>query len=416
MITNITQHIVLRSRPLASGLHSVILRLTHKKSKKDISLNLACKKSEFRKGEFTRQHPNYIKRNQLLTQIKSIANGIIDELLISDIPNPLLEFEKRFQRQISGEVDENDNLKVFPFFNLRIEELIKSGKAGHAFIIKDTRNSLEKFSKNPELTFKEMSYSFLRSYEGFLRNRDINDSGIAFKLREIRAIYNEAIKRGIARKEDYPFTDFKVSKFKSMPDRRALTKEELLKFMNIDISRYPQLLNSYNYFKFSFYTRGMNFYDIAKLTWQNIDGNNIRYTRSKTKVKFIIEILPPVREILDHYKRQARKSRYIFPIFQHDNYNPVQLENRKHRTLRFFNYDLKKLAQIAGIEKTLTSYVARHSYATILKFSGISTDIISESMGHSSLLVTQSYLKSFDNEKINEANRVLLDVMNIELS
>ena len=71
------------------------------------------------------------------------------------------------------------------------------------------------------------------------------------------------------------------------------------------------------------------------------------------------------------------------------------------------NYCLKEIAKIIGIEH-LTSYVARHSYATVLKNSGVNIALISETLGHSDLKTTQIYLDSFENSQIDEALENLL--------
>ena len=86
----------------------------------------------------------------------------------------------------------------------------------------------------------------------------------------------------------------------------------------------------------------------------------------------------------------------------------MQIENRKAKKLKRFNSDLKKIAEIIGIDKPITSYVARHSFATNLKELGVSTDIISQSMGHQNVSITSAYLKDFDNEIIDDANERLL--------
>ncbi len=87
---------------------------------------------------------------------------------------------------------------------------------------------------------------------------------------------------------------------------------------------------------------------------------------------------------------------------------PSQLENRKHKTLQRYNKDLKEIAQICGIDKPLSSYVARHSFANCLKQKGVATDVISESMGHQNLAITQAYLKELDSTVLDEASELLL--------
>lgn len=144
-----------------------------------------------------------------------------------------------------------------------------------------------------------------------------------------------------------------------------------------------------------------------KLKWSNIVGDRLIYYRNKTNVKFNIKILDPVKEILTYYDNRKINS-YIFPIILNENSTPIQIENRKHKTLKKYNKDLKEISKLCGIEENLTSYVARHSFATNLKQKGVSTDIISEAMGHKNLAITQAYLKELENEVIDDAMSKLL--------
>ena len=98
----------------------------------------------------------------------------------------------------------------------------------------------------------------------------------------------------------------------------------------------------------------------------------------------------------------------VFPILLKENLTHPQIENRKNKVLKQFNYALKEIGKLANIQKPITTYVARHSFATCLKQKGISTDIISESLGHQNLAITQAYLKDFENSILDEASLVLL--------
>ena len=150
----------------------------------------------------------------------------------------------------------------------------------------------------------------------------------------------------------------------------------------------------------------MNFADMMRLKWNNVSGDRIHYTRSKTKGNFIIKIMPPVKDILNYYRKNKRP--YIFPILLRDNLTPTQLNDRKRKTLSKFNKDLKELESIAGIDKPVTSYVARHSFAKCLKQKGAGTDIISESLGHQDIKTTKAYLKELDTAILDEASELLL--------
>ena len=163
-------------------------------------------------------------------------------------------------------------------------------------------------------------------------------------------------------------------------------------------------------FLFSFYCRGINFTDIAFLTWENIQGNRLTYRRRKTKELFNIELLEPAKEIINYYKTnyfQGEKG-YIFPLLNNTHITPIQIDYRLERMIRNINKSLKELATETGIEQHLTTYVARHSFATILKNNGTSVAIISELMGHKTELITNIYLKEFENTLLDNACKSIL--------
>lgn len=286
--------------------------------------------------------------------------------------------------------------------------MIKAGRTGNAQVNRDTYNSVKKYSKKKALNFEDITSTFLEKYEVHLRSRNGTDGGISVRMRTLRALFNSAIKRGIIKLDLYPFKTYQISKLKKRGAKRALTFDDVVKIVNKDLSDHPELIDARNYFAFSFYARGMNYADMMKLEWKDIIDGQIYYTRSKTKANFRIKILPPVQEILNYYKEHRNGSNYVFPILLKNNLSPIQIENRKKKTLTRYNQKLKEIAKLCKIEKNVSSYVARHSYANSLKQKGISTDIISESMGHQNLAITQAYLKELDNSLVDEAMEVLL--------
>jgi integrase len=184
--------------------------------------------------------------------------------------------------------------------------------------------------------------------------------------------------------------------------------DQVTKIVNFNVAKYPHLGDARNYFVFSFYTRGMNYTDMMVLKWEDVDLTTISYIRNKTKGRFIITILPPVQEILNYYKQNALPTKYVFPILLKNGLTPAQIDHRKKKALAKYNRDLKEMAKLCGINRSLSSYVARHSFANCLKQKGVATDIISESLGHQNLIVTQAYLKELDNSVLDEAVEILL--------
>ena len=396
---------ILRKKKLSNGEYPICLRITKDRKTKYFKTIFNANKDEWNSdtGKFNKRNRNYLQNNRLLHKFQDRALQILGELKIERDDFTLYDFEQKY-RVNSNPVQNN----VFVFWDEIIGEMISAGRTGNAKVNKDTSDSVKKFLGSARLTFKDISPTFLNKYEVFLRSRGGSDGGIGVRMRAIRALYNFAIERKIVKEDFYPFKTYKVSKLKGKGLKKALSIEQVKKIVNLDLKKYPLLTNSRHYFVFSFYTRGMNFADMMKLEWSAIGDNKIFYTRSKTKGNFIVKILPPVREILDFYDEYSLGTKYVFPILLKDDLTPSQLENRKHKTLQRYNKDLKEIAQICAIDKNLSSYVARHSFANCLKQKGVATDVISESMGHQNLAITQAYLKELDSSVLDEAAELLI--------
>jgi site-specific recombinase XerD len=369
-----------------------------------IYTGISCLENDWSGTELKKTHSNYQKRNLILANIKSKALKIIDEFVSDEMDFTLIDFAAKFKGDKI-----NSRITVYEHFQTTIALMNTSGRTGNSRSYKDTCNSFFNFHQDKDLSFKKLNVSLLEKYEAHLRGRNNQDSGIAFRMRSIRAIYNSAIRNGIVKAEYYPFDKYKISKLKGKGQKRALSRTEIKKILDVDLSERPDLIDTKNYFIFSYFSRGINFVDMMKLKKENIQGKNIEYIRSKTKGRFVIKIMPPVQKVLEYYSSNNSMTDYIFPILLKNELTPIQIENRKHKTLSKFNKNLKELAKLAGVNKNVTSYVIRHSYATNLKQLGVATDLISESMGHSNLDITNSYLKGFENDEIDDANEKLLD-------
>ena len=138
----------------------------------------------------------------------------------------------------------------------------------------------------------------------------------------------------------------------------------------------------------------------------NFDGERLVYIRQKTKKLIMLPLQEKAVEIVNRYRSSQRK--YVFPVLDNRERTPRQIRNRIYDVLDNVNGYLADIGKELGIELKISSYVARHSYATVLKRSGVSTSVISESLGHSSERVTQIYLDSFENRQLNDAMKNLL--------
>lgn len=397
--------IVLRKKRLSTGNFPVCLRVTKNRKTKYFKTIFSAAEDEWNtsSGKFNKRNGNYLQNNRLLIKFQDRALQILGELKFESDDFTLEDFESIYRVSLNP-VQNN----VFTFWDDIIDEMTAAGRIGNARVNREAYKSIKKFHGSTNLIFKTINPTFLNKFEVYLRARGGTNGGIGVPMRALRALYNFAIERNMVKEEYYPFKAYKISKLKGKGLKKSLTMEQVKKIVSLDLEKYPWLTNSRNFFVFSFYTRGMNFADMMKLEWKQIDDDKIYYTRSKTKGTFIIKTVSPVQDILNFYKEQNRDTKYVLPILLHENLTPSQVANRKHKVLQRYNLQLKEIAKICGINKPLSSYVARHSFANCLKQKGIATDIISESLGHQNMAVTQAYLKELDDSILDEAVETLL--------
>lgn len=393
----------------ADGTHPVILDLIKDRARKRIGLGYRCKQEDWDEANrrFKKRVPNHLEKNIFLVNQLEKALRIIDRFRLEGRGFSVDEFEAQFRGGQEQPKEVNRN-KVFDAFADKIDRLNRSQKVGNCKVYADTQRSFFTFCANKDLTFDELDVVLLESYEVWLRERGCADGGISVRFRTLRALYNDAVKKDMVEANLYPFKKYGVNKLKGEGIKKALTRNEVRLIENLDLEKHPHLLLARHLFVFSYYTRGMNFVDMMKLRWADVSDGRILYVRSKTGKRFSIGIVKPVQEILDYFKGCPSNTEYIFPILTQEGLTPVQIGNRKHKVITKYNQALKEIAQILGIRKNLSSYVSRHSFATNLKYAGVSTSVISESLGHRSQEVTETYLKQFEDLVLDEAVSKLL--------
>lgn len=300
---------------------------------------------------------------------------------------------------------------VKQFYQELIEQYKANEKCGNRLIYKSSYNSINVFTNgNLEIPFSAIDVAWLNKYEKWLRSKGNKETTMSLMFRTLRSAYNKAIESKCARKSDYPFNDYRISKFDVSTEKRAIAKADVLKFStdvhSIGKQQYVQL--SKDIFIFSYLCGGINFTDIANLTKDNIiEGKRLHYIRQKTGKLIKLGLSEEALQIIKRYAVESKG--YLFPILNAQLHKtPLQKQNRIHKMLGKVNKNLKLLAAQLGVEANLTTYVARHSFASVLKKSGVNIALISEALGHSDLTTTQIYLDSFDNEQIDNAMKNLL--------
>ena len=223
-------------------------------------------------------------------------------------------------------------------------------------------------------------------------------------MRSVRALYNSAIKEDQFTTPKNPFEHYKIPAT-TRTKKRAIAKVELIKIRDLAYKPNSAIWHAKNYALIMFNCRGMNFVDLVKVRVKDVSGNYIFYGRSKTGDQLSVRITKELKELLNFYLTDKTEEEYLFPA----NYDGSTKHYEKYKTLRRrMNENLKIIANDVGIEGKFTTYSIRHSWATIAKYMGISTEIISEGLGHHSLKTTEIYLKSFTNKVLDDANEIIV--------
>ena len=234
------------------------------------------------------------------------------------------------------------------------------------------------------------------------KGNSINSLGVY--MRSLRAIYNKGVKAGVVPKElPYPFAEYKI---KTKPTaKRAISYESVKKIMDLELSESHPCFHERNIFVASFLAYGMNYADLAMLKLSHVADGRLTYHRQKTGKIYDIKITPQLDEILSYYMKGKTTDDFIFPIVKRDSselqYRDVMWARRR------YNVKLKEIGKLAGLDTPLTSYVARHTFASLANHQGIPVSAISHMLGHSDLKTTQVYLESLSSKALDEYNLVI---------
>jgi len=397
-----------KSKKLSNDESPLMLRVTKDGKRKYVSLGISVNPDHW---DFQKNKPKVNCPN------KDLILNIIDKKTM-EYRKQLLEFqniEKDFSAQklvdtVNKPLKRKSVETVFLEF---IQDLKNEKRIGNANFYKFALNSLKTFNNGTmEIPFTEIDINWLKKYESWMRSNGNSTNTMGVRFRALRAIYNLAIQQHIVKREYYPFDEFKVSKLRESTNKRAISKETIQKIINFDVKEItnfytPLIALSKDVFVFSYLCCGINFIDIAYLKHSNIKGDRLVYSRHKTGKVINFPLQPHAIELIKKYNNPS--SDYLFPILNEKvHITEWQQHYRIQKIIKKVNKWLKTIAEKIGIETNLTSYVARHSYATVLKRSGVNVALISETLGHSDLKTTQIYLDSFENSQIDEAMKNLL--------
>lgn len=295
--------------------------------------------------------------------------------------------------------------------------LKREGKFPAMHVYACTLRSYEKFcaeERYPKNTTASLSMQEiftperLKEYEDWLAGQQSSPNTISTYMRTLQAVYNRWMSPGIEGYNPVLFKDV-YTKVESRT-KRALTAEQMEQLRNTDFSvltlRQQQVLT---YFLLMFMLRGMPFIDLAHLRKSDLRNRRITYRRHKTGKLMVVDVPPDAMRLLQKY-RDKTDSEYLFPLL----HGGLFMEEHHHRyqeTLRHFNRELARLMKQLLPGVSVSSYTARHTWATLAYHSGVPVGLISQSLGHSSIRVTMTYLKPFDAEVIDRINRQVISLV-----
>lgn len=289
---------------------------------------------------------------------------------------------------------------LFMYMESVIERLRELNHLGTAKNYRAALSSFRRFRDGMDIPLRAIDIIVMEDYQAYLTSKGLTPNSISFYMRILRAVYRRAVEQGLA--DDYkPFRMVFTGIEKT--SKRAISISDIKCVKNLDLTLSPHLEFARDIFLFLFLCRGMSFIDAAFLRKTDIHNDTLTYRRHKTGQRLHVKILPPIQELLSRYAKES--SPYLLPLIP----RPGNGERKQYEAaLRRVNNGLKVIADRVNLSIPLTTYVARHAWATIAKSKNVPINVISDALGHDSIATTQIYLASIDTSVIDKANELII--------
>lgn len=388
---------VLIAKQLQSGKYHLYLRVTYRRKSKYIGegIYLDLEQWNHKKQEIIK-HDNKKTLNLKLRRRLAKAQEIVD---LFELNNQSFDFQLFKYKYLN---EEKKGLIADSIFDKE-----NKCKPSTARKFRQLRNLINKYK--PDAVWQDIDNYWLNGFERFLKDRKNVDITIKTRIVSLKTVYNDYQRKYKININDNPFLHYKFKKVKVTPKAKYLELEELLLFKSYqpktDRQRWAK-----NLFLFSLYCRGMNFTDMSLLKWDVVKNDYFSYKRSKTDFKFKITLNLEIKTILDWAKGRGVDD-FVFDILTIASLESEEkIEERINRQIDLMNKTLVKICKSAGIDKKITTYSARHTFATQLRFNGVSTEKISNLLGHSELRTTKSYLSNFKEDDLAKVANKITDI------
>ena len=298
-------------------------------------------------------------------------------------------------------VKEKQSLTVY--MSSLILQLEEEGRMGTAHVYRSTLNRVLDFMGGASVAFADVTSLWLKAFQSYLLGRGLHWNTISTYMRMLRAVYFRAVDSGVA--------PFRARLFKCVYTgtrvtvKRAVNERLLRRLDVLRIASGGRLEKSRMLFLLLFMLRGIPFVDIAYLRKCDLRDDVLLYRRHKTGAWLSVKVEPRAMRLIEQLKNTDPCSPYLFPYI---NKVDASAYRQYQNALRRFNADLKRLSRMVEADCSLSSYSARHSWATIANYCNYQQELISNAMGHSSVKVTETYFKPHTDERIGRMNREII--------
>lgn len=379
-------------KELKGKLFPIKIRVTFKRVRKYYSTGKKMSIDDWEKLPETRSRNKISVRSDIQYSFDKVKDAVIK-----------LEREDGFSlTALNSYLGKNSSDTLNQAFQLKIEMLIENEQINSAEYYTYTLKSVEEFAGR-NIGFDSVTPDWLRKFEKHLLLEGKSYTTVGMRCRAIRAIMNSAKDAHIVKESQYPFGRGKYEIPTGQGRKLALTLQQIKQLVTYTDGS-EAIEHARDMWFFSYLCNGINFADILTLKRSNIKNGEISFIRAKTRTtskvkKEINAIVTPEMEAI--IKRWGNKSKsqdsYVFNFLKGDE-SPARVKARTRDVISNCNRRLRKIGKAIGVEG-LSTYSARHSFATVLKRSGSNIAYISESLGHNDLKTTENYLASFEKEE-----------------
>lgn len=381
---------------------TVFYRVIHDRVVRQVTTSYKLSKQEWSILEKDISHQE--SGEKLSSNLFSLKKHISDDL--TKFKNIISVFDSSGDKYTADDIisafsRKENNSNFISFINDTIHQLKSVGRLRTAETYSTALNSFSRFcSVRGDVSFNDIDATLMMEYENYLKSQGLIPNTISFYMRNLRALYNRAVEKGITPQRN-PFRYVYTGVDKTI--KRALTINMIRKIRDLDLRFSPSMDYARDIFMFSFYTRGMSFVDMAYLKKKDLQHGVLSYRRQKTNQQLFIKWEKPMQEIVDKYDTSSTP--YLLPIIKDVN---SDARRQYHNASHLVNAKLKKIGVQLGLPIVLTSYVARHTWASVARSKNISLSVISEAMGHDSENTTRIYLASLEMSVIDKANEIII--------